>query len=104
MASAGLLPSGEHDRVRNIIASPFAGLDTKELLDTVPFVEELDDRLSADSELAELHPKFSLALHGGGRWFSRESDDLAMQALDVEGKIYFHLTIGGRADGPGHDY
>jgi precorrin-3B synthase len=101
LATAGLLPSREHDRVRNIIASPFAGLDTKELLDPVPLVEELDDRLSADSELAELHPKFSLALNGGGRWFSRESDDLAMQALDVEGKIYFHLTIGGMPTGLG---
>ncbi len=101
LATAGLLPSREHDRVRNIIASPFAGLDTQELLDTVPLVEELDDRLSTDSELAELHPKFSLAFNGGGRWFSRESDDLAMQALDVEGKIYFHLTIGGMPTGLG---
>jgi precorrin-3B synthase len=95
LALAGLFPSREHDRVRNIIASPFAGLDTTALVDTCPLVRKLDDHLCADSEFAELHPKFSLALDGGGKWFSRERDDLSMRALEVEDKLYFHLAIGG---------
>ena len=101
LASAGLFPSREHDRVRNIIASPFAGLDATELLDTRPLVRKLDDRLCADSECAELHPKFSLALDGGGKWFSRERDDLSMRALEVEGRLCFHLAIGGVPTGFG---
>ncbi len=101
LTSAGLFPSREHDRVRNITASPFAGLDATELLDTRPLVQKLDDRLCADSEFAELHPKFSLALDGGGKWFSREKDDLSMRALEVEGRLYFHLAIGGVPTGFG---
>jgi precorrin-3B synthase len=99
LTSVGLLPSREHDRVRNIIASPFAGLDSGELLDTRPLVRSLDERLTADPELAELHPKFSMALDGGGRWFSSETDDLALRALEMERTLYFHLTIGGLATG-----
>lgn len=95
LIAADLLPSREHDRVRNIIASPFAGLDSQELLDTVPLVRELDDRLTADSAFAELHPKFSMALDGGGRWFSREADDLALRAVRAGDEIYFHLSVGG---------
>jgi len=101
LTSAGLLPSREHDRVRNIIASPFAGLDSEELLNTLPLVRELDDRLSADSAFVELHPKFSLALDGGGRWFSREVDDLSLRAVKGEGRLYFHLAIGGMPSGLG---
>jgi precorrin-3B synthase len=101
LALADLFPSHEHDRVRNIVASPFAGLDTKELIDTHPLVRKLDARLSADSELVELHPKFSLGLDGGGKWFSRERDDLSMRALEVEGRLYFHLSIGGVPTGFG---
>jgi precorrin-3B synthase len=99
LTSVGLLPSREHDRVRNIIASPLAGLDSGELLDTRPLVRSLDERLTADPELAELHPKFSMALDGGGRWFSSETDDLALRALEMERTLYFHLTIGGLATG-----
>src|SRR5580698_8048692 len=77
LIAADLLPSREHDRVRNIIASPFAGLDLQELLDTEPLVRALDACLIADSVFVDLHPKFSMAMDGGGRWFSRETDDLA---------------------------
>jgi precorrin-3B synthase len=101
LALAGLFPSREHDRVRNIIASPFAGLDTTALVDTRPFVQKLDAQLSADSEFVALHPKFSLALDGGGKWFSRERDDLSMRALEVEGRLYFHIAIGGVPTGFG---
>ena len=101
LTSVNLLPSREHDRVRNIIASPLTGLDSAELLDTRPLVHALDERITADSALLELHPKFSVALDGGGRWFSRETDDLAMRAVEIEGVPYFHLSIGGLPTGKG---
>ncbi len=34
----------------------------------------------ADMGFVELHPKFSFAIDGGGKWFSRETDDLALRA------------------------
>jgi precorrin-3B synthase len=101
LTSVGMLPSREHDRVRNIIASPLAGLDSGELLDTRSLVRALDERLTADSELADLHPKFSVAIDGGGRWFSRETDDLALRAVEMEGVLYFRLAIGGLSTGLG---
>jgi precorrin-3B synthase len=101
LTMAGLLPSREHDRVRNIIASPFAGLDSEELLDTRPLVFELDHRLSADAECVGLHPKFSMALDGGGSWFSREIEDLALRAVKADGRLYLHLAIGGMPLGLG---
>ncbi len=42
---AGLLPSPQHDRVRNIVTSPVAGLDTTELIDPRPLIRQLDQRL-----------------------------------------------------------
>ena len=101
LTAVGLLPSHEHDRVRNIVASPFAGLDSGELVDTRPLVYALDERLTADSTLAELHPKFTMALDGGGSWFSRETDDLALRAVETDGAVYFHLSVGGLSTGLG---
>jgi precorrin-3B synthase len=54
---AGLLPSLEHDRARNIAASPF---------DTSGLAQELDAGLCADPELAQLSGRFlfAIGLHG----------------------------------------
>jgi precorrin-3B synthase len=102
--SAGFLPSRKHDRVRNVVTSPFAGLgfgDIGEILDTRPFVRELDRRLIADQVLADLPPKFSFAIDGGGRWFGRDCDDLAIRAVNVDNTPLFHLAIGGIPSGFG---
>jgi precorrin-3B synthase len=99
LTSVGLLPSREHDRVRNIVASPFAGLDRDELVDTRSLVRAVDERLTADSALAALHPKFTMALDGGGSWFSRETDDLGLRAVKMDGDLYFHLSVGELSTG-----
>jgi precorrin-3B synthase len=83
LKTAGLLPSGMHDRIRNIVASPLAGTDAEELIDVRDLVRELDERLQSDSQLADLHPKFSFGLHGGGRRFSQDQDDLSLEAVDT---------------------
>ncbi|XCB24750.1 precorrin-3B synthase [Tunturibacter gelidoferens] len=98
---AGFLPSPLHDRIRNIVASPFAGLGFGEILDTQPFVRELDRRLIADHVIAGLPPKFSFAIDGGGRWFGRDCDDLALRAVNVDNTPLFHLAIGGILSGFG---
>jgi precorrin-3B synthase len=93
-----LLPSVAHDRVRNIVTSPVAGLEGDELVDTRPLVRELDERLRADVAFAGLHPKFSFGLFGGGRRFSLEGDDLCLEAVAAD---CMTLSVGGVASGFG---
>jgi len=99
LAHLGLLPSPAHDRVRNVIASPFAGCDPGELLDARPVVRELDGLLRADPALAELPPKFAFAIDGGGRPFPHGRADLALVAVMHDGAPAFALRIGGEPAG-----
>lgn len=98
---SGFLPSPQHDRVRNVVTSPFAGLGFDEILDSRPFVRELDSRLIRDQVTAGLPPKFSFAIDGGGSWFSRDSDDLALRVVAVDNSYLFRLAIGGVLSGFG---
>jgi len=60
---AGLLPSVTHDRVRNVLASPLAGLDGGP--DLTGLVRALDAALCARPRLAELSGRFLFALDDG---------------------------------------
>jgi precorrin-3B synthase len=99
ISSAGLLPSQQHDRVRNIVTSPIAGLDGDEVIDPRPLVHELDRRLRADSVFVNLHPKFSFAIHGGPRRFSRDNDDISLEAVGFNATPYIRFSIGGTCSG-----
>ena len=55
----------EIDPIRNIMASPTAGIDRQQLLDTRPLVQAWDDYLQSHPELSELSPKFSVGFDGG---------------------------------------
>lgn len=63
LMAAGLLPSLGHDRVRNILASPLAGLDSGP--DLAPFVAALDAELCARPRLASLPGRFLFAVDDG---------------------------------------
>ncbi|MBP8538303.1 nitrite reductase, partial [Streptomyces sp. MK37H] len=70
LRAAGLLPSDRHDRVRNIVASPLAGLDGDGHADVVAWVRELDavlcdDTLVGNGELPGLSGRFLFALDDG---------------------------------------
>jgi precorrin-3B synthase len=101
LASANLIPSAQHDRIRNIATSPLAGMDSNELLDTRPLVRELDQALLSDPALADLPPKFSFLIDGGGRRFVNDSADLSFTATFVNAAVRMHLTVGGRPTGLG---
>ena len=53
------------DPIRNIMASPTAGIDSQMLIDTRPLVKALDDAIQTHSEWAVLSPKFSVCFDGG---------------------------------------
>ena len=63
LSQAGLLPSLSHDQVRNVLASPLAGLDGG--LDLTGIVRALDAALCARPRLAELSGRFLFAVDDG---------------------------------------
>jgi len=63
LTRAGLLPSLSHDRVRNVLASPLAGLDGGN--DPTAIVRALDAGLCARPRLAELPGRFLFAVDDG---------------------------------------
>ena len=62
---AGLLPSEEHERVRNIVASPLAGLDQVPYADVQLWARELDRLLCASPAATALSGRFLFALDDG---------------------------------------
>ncbi|MFJ4336881.1 cobalamin biosynthesis protein CobG [Streptomyces sp. NPDC088915] len=65
LAEAGLLPSPTHERVRNIVASPAAGLDGLGAVDVQLWARELDERLCAAPWAAALSGRFLFVLDDG---------------------------------------
>jgi precorrin-3B synthase len=66
LTRAGLLPSLDHDRVRNVLASPLAGLDgLGSGRDLIAIVSGLDAELCARPRLAELSGRFLFAIDDG---------------------------------------
>ncbi|HET9088660.1 MAG TPA: precorrin-3B synthase [Acidobacteriaceae bacterium] len=99
LRSVGFLPSPQHDRVRNIVTSPIAGLDREEVIDPRPLIHELDRKLRAEPVFANLHPKFSFGIYGGPNRFSRDLDDIVLQATEAQSATYLHLSLGGHSSG-----
>lgn len=65
LRGAALLPSDVHERVRNVVASPLAGLDGLGHGDVPGWVRELDHRLCANDWTVGLSGKFLFALDDG---------------------------------------
>jgi precorrin-3B synthase len=69
LATAGLLDdSAAGEAVRNVIASPLAGIDPDAILDIRPVVARLGERLAGDPVLHVLPGKFGFAVDDGGRF------------------------------------
>src|ERR1700712_4555067 len=86
LVEAGLGPTTpDADDVRNLMLSPFAGLDPNAILDVTPIARVLLEQMQRDPRLRELSPKFAILLDGGERlamldhphdvWFSAVSVD-----------------------------
>jgi ferredoxin-nitrite reductase len=67
LAGLGLTSRGSGvDNVRNITASPTAGIDVQEFLDTRPFAHALHHYILNSRDLFDLPRKFNVAFEGGG--------------------------------------
>lgn len=82
------------DHLRNIMASPTAGIDVAQIIDTTPFVKELDEYLSNHLELAELSAKFSVGFDGGEQVAIASHNDILLRAIDLDG-VHFCLYLAG---------
>ncbi len=92
LAAAGLFPSPEHDRVRNVLASPLAGLDGGP--DLTAIVRALDTALCARPRLAELPGRFLFAVDDGRGDVAGLSADVVAQ-LRADGPVVNGLAVRG---------
>lgn len=91
------------DGLRNIMASPTAGIDIQAKINTIPFVKQWDAYLANHSELEILSSKFSVCFDGGETInVSDRPNDICLLAVEVDNQIYFnlHLSLGDRGDSP----
>ncbi|MEX2175594.1 MAG: NirA family protein [Pirellulaceae bacterium] len=90
------------DNIRNITASPTAGIDPQELIDTQPLAREMHHYILQHRELYGLPRKFNIAFDGGGTISSlADTNDIGFLAVRVpEGQavpagVYFRMELGG---------
>jgi ferredoxin-nitrite reductase len=91
----------EVDSIRNIMASPTAGIDRKQLLDTRPLVQAWDYYLQSHPELSELSPKFSVGFDGGESVSIRAIRNdilLAAERQCADSEIVFKLHLNGATE------
>ncbi len=74
------------DNVRNITASPTAGIDPQELIDTRPFAHALHHHILNQRDLYNLPRKFNVAFEGGGSVDTvADTNDIGFMACRVDG-------------------
>lgn len=102
--SVGLHTKGAGaDNVRNITANPTAGVDTYELIDTLPLCHQMAQVILNTREFYDLPRKFNIAFDGGGLIGTVEStNDIGLSAVKVVAAfanvlpgIYFRVKLGG---------
>ncbi|HEY7118391.1 MAG TPA: NirA family protein [Tepidisphaeraceae bacterium] len=103
LADLGIIHRGAGaDNIRNVTASPTAGIDRQELIDTRGLARELHYYILNHREMYGLPRKFNIAFDGGGTVSALEdTNDIGFTAVRAgEGKsapagVYFRLTLGG---------
>ena len=85
LQSLGLTSRGSGvDNVRNITASPTAGFDPQELIDTRPFAHALHHYILNHRDLYGLPRKFNVAFEGGGSVDTvADTNDLGFMAVSI---------------------
>ncbi|KKJ01245.1 ferredoxin--nitrite reductase [Prochlorothrix hollandica] len=88
------------DNVRNITASPVAGLEADELLDTRELVQQVQDMITnggeGNPEFTNLPRKFNIAIEGSrDNSVHAEINDIAFVPAYREGILGFNVLVGG---------
>ncbi len=96
----GLLdPSADAEAVRNVVASPLAGLDPDAVLDVRPIVHALEAKLTTSSILHRLPGKFGFLIEDGGYLsLSRVHADIRFEAIATPHGPRFIIKFGGAPD------
>jgi precorrin-3B synthase len=104
LVDAGLAPPdrgsapagpGSPTTAPDVLVSPTAGIDQRELMDTRGLAEEARAVLVAGTTARALSPKFGIVLDGGGEINVRgRSQDLALGAAMVAGGLRLELAVG----------
>ncbi|MGW8555077.1 cobalamin biosynthesis protein CobG [Streptomyces tubercidicus] len=96
LRDAGLLPSERHERIRNILASPLAGLDRHTPADVRLWARDLDQLLCASNSATALSGRFLFVLDDGRGDVATLGGDVSLVAEGGWG-----LSGSGCPDGAG---
>lgn len=90
------------DNVRNITASPIAGIDPEELYDVAPLAEALNNYILNSRDMYGLPRKFNVAFDNGGSIsVVADTNDIGFVAVrvgegqDVPAGVYFRMLLCG---------
>ena len=85
----------EAESVRNVMASPLAGIDPSALLDIRPIVKALEARLVSDTTLHALPGKFGFLVDDGGQFgVCGQSTDIGFEAIKSGDETLFAVRLG----------
>lgn len=103
LCDLGIIARGSGaDNIRNITASPTAGIDREELIDTRPLARAMHYHILNHREMYGLPRKFNIAFDGGGTISALEdTNDIGFTAVQIAGGksiaagVYYRLALGG---------
>jgi ferredoxin-nitrite reductase len=101
LTDCGLVATNQSiEGIRNIMLSPTAGIDSRELIDVRPLAQAWADYLDDHPELGSLSTKFSVGFDGGGSVgiIDRPNDITLLAVSDRE--FSFYLGMGKRGSAP----
>lgn len=84
------------DNLRNFTSNPTAGYDPYELIDVLPYIQELAHLVVNGAEFYDLPRKFNISFDGGGLiGVAEDTNDIGMRAVKMNGEVYFRILLGG---------
>src|SRR5215813_14263919 len=84
------------DNIRNLTANPTAGIDPHELIDVLPYCQELAQIIVNDRSFYDLPRKFNIAFDGGGLIGTVEdTNDIGVKAVRLGNEVFFRIALGG---------
>lgn len=97
LAAVGMSPiQACGDVVRNVISSPVAGLDAKELFDVRDLVWEVEKKFLSNKTYSNLPRKFKISIAADPRDLGHpEINDLALVPAKLGEEVGYHILVGG---------